>query len=120
MVSASALKAKLAGLMVERVEVGAPGAFDGLASTKQIASRVLEELVERFVPVDQADLDGLVEMYERHIGEAEEYLASIRARPIVAERVDTRNLDIPWQQRETYSARSPAKLTHRTNGPKQV
>ena len=45
MVSASALRAKLAGLMVDKVEVGNPGDFDGLNSTREIADKVLERLI---------------------------------------------------------------------------
>ena len=37
MVSASALRAKLAGLMVERVEIGDPGSFDACETIEDIA-----------------------------------------------------------------------------------
>ena len=81
MVSASALRAKLAGLMVERVEVGAPGAFDGLTSTAQIVDGVLERLViERFLPVDAKDREGLIQLYERHLAEVDAYISAIQAR----------------------------------------
>src|SRR5262245_51758913 len=52
MVSASALKAKLNGLMTERIEVGAPGEFDGLETKAEIADRFFAILIERFLPVD--------------------------------------------------------------------
>ena len=42
LVSAAMARAKLAGLLVERVEVGAPGDFDGLTSTAAIVDRELE------------------------------------------------------------------------------
>src|SRR5262245_18124958 len=58
MVSASALRAKLAGLMIEKVEVGQPGDFDGLHSTAAIVDRVLERVIEKFIPVDEADRQG--------------------------------------------------------------
>jgi hypothetical protein len=120
LVSAAMSKAKLLGLDVQRIELGSPGDFDGLTSTAAIVDRVLERLIEAFIPIDAADREGLIALYEKQFAETGEYLAAIRARPICAERVDPRHLDIPWQQRETYSARSPAKLTHRTNGTKQV
>jgi hypothetical protein len=120
MVSVATMRAKLAGLLTERVEVGAPGDFDGLNSTAAIVDRVLERLIEQFKPVDEADRQGLIVLYERHLRETEEYITAINARPIAAERVDVRNLSKPWQSHEPYAARSPAKLTHRTNGTKQV
>jgi hypothetical protein len=114
MVSASALRAKLAGLMVERVEVGAPGEFDGLTSTAEIVDRELSLLVEQFRPVDEQDRQGLIEMYQRHLKEAEEYVAAIRARPIIAERVDTRHLDKPWTEHRRYSPEQ--RIGYRGNG----
>jgi hypothetical protein len=116
MVSASALRAKLAGLMVERVEVGSPGDFDGLTSTAEIVDRELSLLVEQFRPVDEQDRQGLIEMYQRHLKEAEEYIAAIQARPIIAERVDTRHLDRPWQDHEPYAPKSPMRIGYRSNG----
>ncbi len=113
MVSASALRAKLAGLMVERVEVGNPGSFDGLTSTAAIVDGVLERLViERFLPVDAQDRQGLIELYERHLAEVDAYISAIQARPIIAERVDPRRLDKPWQELPLHSP--PARL--RGNG----
>ena len=112
MVSASALRAKLAGLMTERIEIGAPGAFDGLTSTAAIVDRVLEQLIEHFIPLDETDRQGLISLYERHLAEVGEYIAAINSRPIVAESVDPRHLDRPWQTLQPRSA--PARL--RGNG----
>ena len=116
MVSASALKAKLAGLMTERIEVGAPGDFDNLTTTAQIVDRVLERLVEQFRPIDQGDREGLIALYERHLQETEEYLAAIRARPIIAERVDIRRLDRPWTEHEPFQPRSAQQRIGYHNG----
>jgi hypothetical protein len=118
MVSAAALKSKLAGLLIERVETGQPGSFDDLHSTAAIADRVLETVIEKFIPVDEADRQGLIDLYTRHLQETEEFLASIRARPIVAERVDARNLKADWRQLERYSAQSQFKAARRLNGNK--
>ncbi len=112
MVSASSMKAKLAGLLIERTEVGTPGSFDNLCSIPSIADKVLEELTEKFKPIDERDRQALIAMYQRHVEEARELIDSISARPITAERVDTRKLSTPWQQLETRSA--PARL--RGNG----
>jgi hypothetical protein len=120
MVSASALKAKLAGLMTEKIEVGAPGAFDGLTSTAQIVDKELELLIGQFCPIDERDRQGLIKLHERHLKEAAEYIAVIKARPIVAERVDARHLDIPWQEREPYTPKSPLRIGYRSNGNKPI
>ena len=118
MVSASALRAKLAGLMVDKVEVGNPGDFDSLNSTREIADKVLERLIEHFIPIDEADRQGLVDLYERHLKETEEYLASIRARPIIAERVDSRNLKTPWRDHRPFTPASPHRIGYKGNGTK--
>jgi hypothetical protein len=108
MVSVASLRAKLAGLMVERVEVGDPGDFDSLTTTAQIVDRVLARAIEQFRPVDEKDRQGLIEMYERHFQETQEYLDAIRARPIVAERIDPRDLSTPWQKIKSHpSANRP-------------
>jgi hypothetical protein len=116
MVSASALRAKLSGLMVERVEIGEPGAFEGATSIAAIADEVLERLVEQFRPVDEGDRAALVAMYERHLQEAEELIAAMQSRPIIAERVDTRHLDKPWTEHQPYAPKSPQRIGYRGNG----
>jgi hypothetical protein len=110
------MKAKLAGLLTEKIEVGPPGSFDNCDTTVQIVDRMLERVIEQFAPVDEADRQGLIDLCERHMAETGEYLAAIKARPIAAERVDIRNLKIPWQQLQRYSAQSQFKITHRGNG----
>jgi hypothetical protein len=116
MVSASALKAKLSGLMVERVEHGAPGDFDNLNSVPQIVDRVLERLIEQFRAIDEQDRRGLIELYERHLQETEEYIAAINARPIIAERVDTRHLDKPWTEHQPHTPKAALRIGYRGNG----
>src|SRR5262249_3358693 len=109
MVSASALRAKLAGLMVEKVEVGKPGEFDNCASAAEVADKFFAPLIEQFKPVDEQDRQGLIDMFLRHLQETEQYLDAIKARPIVAERVDPRHLNKPWRELQPYSV--PTRLT---------
>jgi hypothetical protein len=116
MVSASGLKAKLSGLLTERIEIGKPGAFDGCTSMAAIADEVLERLIEQFRPIDERDRQGLIEMYQRHLKEAEEYVAAINARPIIASRVDPLNLSTPWTEHQPYAPQSPARIGYRGNG----
>src|SRR5262245_3735621 len=113
MVSAATLRAKLAGLMVDKVEVGNPGDFDNCLTTAAIVDRVLERLIEQFVPIDERDRQGLIDLYERHLQETEEYIAALKARPIIAERVDARRLDTPWEQLETFTPKSPTRIGYK-------
>ena len=109
MVSASALRAKLAGLMVDKVEVGDPGAFGKCETHADIADEMLERLIEGFYPVDERDRQGLVDLISRQMQELDEYTGAIKARPIVAERVDLNKLETPWQ---TLKPHSPRRLTN--------
>jgi phage terminase small subunit len=81
MVSASALRAKLAGLMVDKVEVGPAGAFDKCDTVEAVVDEVLR-FQDPFHPATKADRKGLIALYERHMAEVSEFLASIKARPI--------------------------------------
>jgi len=119
LVSAAMAKAKLLGLDVQRIEIGAPGDFDNLTSTAAIADKVLELLVEQFAPIDQADRQGLIDLYERQFRETQEYLDAIKARPITGERVDVRRLDRPWQELAPYSPFKAQRITKPT-GTKQA
>jgi len=116
MVSASALRAKLAGLMVERVEVGNPGDFDGCETTAQVVDRMLAQLVEQFRPIDEQDRQALIDHMEQQYQETQEFLDAIRARPIIAQRVDAKNLKTPWQEHEPYAPKSAARIGYRGNG----
>ncbi len=97
MVSASTLRAKLAGLLKDRVEVTAVNAFEACESTEAVVDRLLEELIIHFAPVDQRDREGLIELLDRQGAETIEYLDAIRARPHVAERVDLAKLPSDWR-----------------------
>jgi terminase small subunit-like protein len=120
LVSAAMAKAKLLGLDVQRIEIGGPGDFDNCETLPQMADKVLELLVEQFAPVDQADRQGLVALYEKHFAEVEQYLAGIRARPITGERVDLRRLDKRWQELPPYSPFKSQRRITNGNGSKQA
>jgi phage terminase small subunit len=122
MVSAATLRAKLAGLMVERVEVGDPGDFAKCEGMADIVDEVLARLIEQFRPVDEQDRQGLLALYERHLKETDEYIEAIKARPIVAERVDARRLDRPWQHlrpRHPAIGESPAEIRNKLINKRQ-
>jgi hypothetical protein len=110
MVSAATLRAKLAGLMVERVEVGNVGDFDAANSFADVADGLISEAIERFAPVDETDRQGLIDLVKRQASELREHINSIKARPITAERVDARNLTVPWRQLRQHSAPTRLKV----------
>ena len=85
MVSVSALRAKLAGLMVDKVEVGAPGAFDKCETTEQVVDELLTYSVSPHVVVPERDRRALIAMHERHYAEVQEFLAGLNAKPINAQ-----------------------------------
>jgi peptide subunit release factor 1 (eRF1) len=110
MVSAATLRAKLAGLMVERVEVGNPSDFDNCEGFTDIADKMIEDMITGFYPVDEQDRQGLIKLIESQAAALGEYIDAIKARPIVAERVDPRKLDTPWQSLPRHpSARLPTR-----------
>ena len=45
--------------------------------------------LDQWHPATEADRKGLVALYERHFQEVDEFVASIRARPVIGVRVDT-------------------------------
>jgi hypothetical protein len=87
LVSVSALKAKLAGLMVERVEIGGVGAFDRCKTPGDVLKAMLAALRSEGVVVseaEQAELDGLMHQIA-------EFPSAIAARPVWA--TDSGNRD---------------------------
>ena len=118
MVSASALRAKLAGLLTEKIEIGAPGDFDNLTSTASIVDRVFERLIEQFKPVDEDDRQGFIALIERQLAEQQAYIDVINSRPLIASRVDARRLDVPWTEHEPSAPKSALRIGYKGNGSK--
>jgi phage terminase small subunit len=81
-VKAISEKAKISGLLVQKIEVGAADAFDECESYRDVADRMLDDCEMRFHPVSEQDREQLTAMIERHADESGEFLASIRARPV--------------------------------------
>jgi phage terminase small subunit len=93
MVSASALRAKLAGLMVERVEVGGVGDFnvDCETTPEDIAAKMARDMGDKVL--EGEELEGFTKLVtdwlERGTEAMHQYLAGCTAkivRPIVVER----------------------------------
>jgi hypothetical protein len=116
-------KARISGLLVQRVEVGGPGDFDDCEWVEDVkataADTVLAGLIEGFKPVDQQDRQALMDLMERQWQEQEEFVTAIKARPITAVRCDLERLPNNWQDLRPYGA-SPRRLTngngHRNEG----
>ena len=105
-------KAKVSGVMVQRVEVGGVGDFDDCTTMETIADKMLTDLVEGFRPVDERDRQGLVELLERLWQGISDYIAAIKARPITAERCDLTKLPMQWQDLRPYSHGSQRRITN--------
>ena len=106
-VKAISEKAKISGLLVQKIEVGDAGAFSECETLTQIADEMLSgwgSPIEQFCPIDQRDRQGLIDILERRASEVREYLAALKARPIAAERVDLNKLPTDWQSLKPYSA----------------
>jgi terminase small subunit-like protein len=106
MVSASTLRAKLAGLLTERIEakVSVSG-FDGCESAADMADQILSGPggpVELFRPLDERDRQGLIDLLERHESEFGEFMSAIKARPITAVRCDLTQLKPNWKELELH------------------
>ena len=82
-------KAKIAGLLRDRVEIGGPGDFDSCNSVEAVASKLLQEPMVRFRAVDEQDRQGLADLLQRHGDEVQEYLAAINARPVTVTTVQS-------------------------------
>jgi len=60
----------------------------------------------------------LIELHERLLKEVGEYIAGIRARPIIGTRVNPRDLSHSWQSHEPFTPKSPTRIGYRANGSK--
>jgi hypothetical protein len=116
MVSAASLRAKLAGLLKDRVEISSADPFEGASSMADIADRMLADMVERFKPIDERDRDGLIDLLQRQAEEMQGFMSAIAARPIAAERVNPARMETPWQELQRHPSalvESPATIRNR-------
>ena len=102
MVSASALRAKLGGLMVERVEVGGPDAFSEAETIDDVIEAACEQLTAEGYSLDEADKAQLTAMLLRQEDERQEFLASCKAKLVA---VKYRNNPIELKHRQDKERR---------------
>jgi hypothetical protein len=81
-VKAIDLKAKVSGVMVQRIEVGGPKAFDDCQSMEDLMVLTCEQLRAEGYNLDDADKAALTELLLRQQDEQEEFLASCKAKVI--------------------------------------
>jgi hypothetical protein len=79
-------KAKISGLMApQKIEVGAPGSFEKCETVEAVVDELLRYSLNPYQAVTDADREGLIALYERHMQEVDDFIASIKARPINGE-----------------------------------
>lgn len=79
-------KAKISGLLVQKMEIGAPGSFDKCESVEAIADEML--LYQTFYrPVTGRERQGLIDLLNEQGTAVQEYFAALRAKPVNAERI---------------------------------
>jgi phage terminase small subunit len=81
-VKAISEKAKISGLLVQKIEVGGVDAFSEAESYSDLADRLLDEIEARFHPVTDDDREALTDFLEQQADALGEFLASINARPV--------------------------------------
>jgi hypothetical protein len=120
LVSAAMAKAKLLGLDVQRIEIGAPGDFAGLDTKAEIIDSALDHMAaERFCPVDKRDRQQFEALTDRHHQELTEFFEAIQSRPRLINRVDVHRLPDRWESLNEQFARPPARrLAYHSNGTK--
>jgi hypothetical protein len=88
MVSASAMKAKLSGLLVERqqIEVSSGDPFANCANVAEMADQMLGGLTNaRWLEVSDRDRRELASIIEHWFGEVNAFLAEVKRRPLITE-----------------------------------
>ncbi len=85
MVSAAGLRAKLAGLLVDKsqVELSTRDPFDDAESVEDIADRMLGSLTNaRWLPISNEDRRHLADLLRSHMAATQTFLDEVNARPL--------------------------------------
>jgi hypothetical protein len=86
-------KARIAGLLVERVEIGTPGSFENCQSKGAIIDQLLEYTVNpSYHDVRPGDRQALIAMLDRQTAETNAYIESIKRRPYITHIVPAKQL----------------------------
>lgn len=115
MVSASTLRAKLGGLMVERVEVGGPNAFDEAETIEDVIEAACEQLTAEGYSLDEADKAQLTAILLRQEDERQEFLASCKAK-LVAVKYRHDPVELRHRQNKERQRQRKRELERQGNG----
>ena len=74
-------KARISGLLVQKMEIGGAGEFSRCETIEEIADEMLSYQTYHSPP-SKDDRQGLVDLLTHHASIVAEYIAAIRARPI--------------------------------------
>lgn len=92
-VKAISEKARISGLMVQKVEVGGVGDFSACETVEAVVDDLLKySLHPAHQIATERDRQELIAMTERHYAEIQEVIAAIKARPVVGMCVDSPRL----------------------------
>ena len=75
-------KARISGLLISRTEVGSPGEFARCRSLQDVVNEVLQFTSGIYREVTPQERAGLETLMQKHLHETEQYLATLRAKPI--------------------------------------
>jgi hypothetical protein len=81
-------KARIAGLLIERIEVGQAGDFAQCNSAGEIVDDLLKYNLNPYHAVTDQDRETLIEMFNRHASETHALIESIKRRPIITTSVN--------------------------------
>ena len=80
-VKAISEKAKISGLLTQKIEVGSPGSFEPVRSPAELAEEILQDRLNFYHDVREEDYEGLALCIEDGARRIHEFLAVIKARP---------------------------------------
>jgi hypothetical protein len=81
-------KARIAGLLIERVEIGSPGSFEQCNSAGEIVDDLFKYNLNPYHAVTEQDREALIALFNRHAAETHAYIEAIKARPYVTANVN--------------------------------
>ncbi len=72
----------MGGFLVQKMEVGGAGAFEKCDTMEAVVDELLHYSFNSYRAVADADRQGLIALFKRHMQEVDDFIASIKARPI--------------------------------------
>jgi hypothetical protein len=89
-VKAVSEKARISGLLVQKIEIGAAGDFSACETVEHVVDELLKySLNPSYQIAAERDRQELINITERHFAEMQEVIDAIKARPVAGVRVDT-------------------------------